>query len=396
VKRIEPDYFSLYVDNDSAPFVPKPGTDSDYTGGIQFTWTGESTHYILQGSRRGLDWLSGFGHLHDRLCSDDGRCADGADQVHDFLVGLTAFTPRKGEGNDADCIGTPYEGRHGCVLGLKKPLPDDRPYASLLYFSAGRTTAGGVWAFHSEFTLGFLGLDPAKKIQTGLHLGLTHDIAPGGWGFQISNGGEVTAGYQVLVQRLVYATAPPDLDKGRWAAELTADVGANAGYYTKGEGGVRLRLGKLASPFWTTQRRPITPTVRTASLKERRANPPGCSFLCKLYAWFSDAYVWGAIGGEAWVYNALLEGQWRHSEVTFHFDDGRPVSLNRYISDFQGGLVIGSHQGLRLWPFPAWARDINVTYQYNGTSALFTGLHSRPHRWGGIYLGARFEGRPKT
>jgi len=368
----------IYIDEDTFMF---PTTDQDYTTGLQFTFGGRFAKSLMPPLRL-LDRASSIQKVHDTICDDKSAgCHDHGYEAHTLVVGLTFFTPRKGDAGDPDC--TLQE--HGCVLALTRPLHDDRPYASLLYGTVARETARGKNAWLSDFTFGVIGLQLGKRLQTAYHQGWGHDVTPGGWGFQISNGGEPTLKYRVGWRRLLASkfTEPPKppvdyaMPGGQAShlpprkLDLTADVEANAGFYTNVQAGARLRVspfGRIDSPFWAAQRQPVVPSLKNATDRI-----------------ISEAYLWVSGGASAWAYNALLQGQFKHSEVTLPFGDaGDPhrTALNRLIWDYEAGAALrfGRRAGRVL-------RHVGLTYQYNRHRALFTGPHSRQHAWGGIYLG---------
>lgn len=199
---IEPGYSGtmIYVDEDTFMF---PSSDQDYTTGFQFAFTGYFSK-ALTPPLRAFDWLTQMKRVHDGICDDKNSfCPKRAYQAHSLIVGLTFFTPRKGEPGDPDC----EIQVHGCVLALTRPLHDDRPYASILYMTITRESAKGKTAWLSDFTLGGLGLGLGGKLQSWFHQGIGNDVTPGGWRYEISRGGELTAKYRVAWRRLL-ATRP--------------------------------------------------------------------------------------------------------------------------------------------------------------------------------------------
>ncbi len=374
---IEPGYTGsmIYVDEDTFLF---PTTDKDYTTGFQFAFTGHFAK-ALTPPLRALDWLTQMKRVHDGICDEKNPfCPNRAYQAHSVITGLTFFTPRKGEPGDPDC----EVQEHGCVLELTRPLHNDRPYASILYLTVSRESAKGKAAWLSEFTLGVIGLGIGAKLQTWFHTGIGNDVAPGGWGNQISNGGELTAKYRVAWRRLLATgfvgdpgpdpdLATPAIEENhlprRWF-DLTTDVEANVGYYVNAVGGAKLRVGYIDSPFWSAQRHPVAPTLRTPGPRKIR-----------------EAYAWVSAGGTLFAYNALLEGQFKHSEVTLPYGESSdPNSAQRRsaIWDYQFGGTVRFGAGLG-----SVLKHVGLTYQYNRHAALFTGPHSRQHAWGGIYIG---------
>jgi Uncharacterized protein conserved in bacteria (DUF2219) len=379
---------TIYFDEDTFMF---PSSDQDYTTGFQFTFGGRFARHawLLTGPLRALDWFTILKTAHDGICPDNGGpCPSSGYDAHTLLVGLTYFTPRKGDPGDRDCLIQV----HGCVLARDIPLHDDRPYASILFATVSHETARGKTAWLSDFTIGVMGLDVAKTLQTWWHKGYGNDVTPGGWDFQISNGGEATLKYRATWRRLVanvftktlsgsvdFATPGGEEDGlPLRKLDLTADVEANAGFYTNVMAGARLRwspFGRINSPFWSAQRHPVTPVVvqfdggRTPTPKPRK---------------IQESYFWASGGGTLWAYNALLQGQFRHSEVTLPYGapgDRRFTPLRRAIWDYELGATVRFGKGL------CFLKHFGLSYQYNRHAPLFGGRHSRQHAWGGVYLG---------
>jgi hypothetical protein len=327
--------WGIHVDQDV--FWP-PGFDQDYTMGVQFEWRGSWVRdSILDEPLAFFDLLSFAGRAHRR----------GTEESHAFRFGNVAFTPRKDN------------------LERTDPVPNDRPYANLLYVEVKRTTARNRVAFTSDLTLGVLGLGIGKGIQSLIHQHVSDDVTPGGWHHQISNGGEPTLKYHVgthvLVSARCWDRSPlPCRDEDRWF-ELVADADANAGYYTNGSAGGTVRLGLIHSPFWTLERQPIamTEAVRADVTPRKR---------------LSELYVFASGGGTAWAYNALLQGQFRDSDVRLSFDEGhrrRRAPLRRASWEFRAGVT-------------ARFRRLSLTYSVAGHTPLFDGRFRRKHVWGAL------------
>ena len=375
--------WSLYLEQDS---VLSPKTDKDYTMGVQFNFSGWRIRRslfgdILGGPQRGLDRVLWFvGKTHRRACEPSSSkeqvpplCrvagAQRGYQAHELSFGVTAFTPRKGDPatEGPDCL------HYGCILASTEPIYDDRPYASLAQITYRRSTARGRLGVSSDFTLGMLGLQIAKVVQTAIHDAQTD---PGGWRYQISNPGEPTANYSFRFKWLAAARLAHDggqevdwagadpadpLDNRR--ADLTFDAGASLGTYTNLGAGARARLGWIDSPFWARDRQPVVFTKRPLGGAAPRR--------------IREAYLWGSLGYELWAYNALLQGQFRTSPVTLKFhpapaDPNLASPLNRNVWSFQAGATLR----LRCGAF---------SYQYSSYSPLFEGPHSRRHAYWGLY-----------
>ncbi len=261
-------------------------------------------------------------------------------------------------------------------------MHDDRPYASILFATVSHETARGRTAWLSDFTIGVLGLNTAKTLQTWFHNTIGNDVTPGGWGYQISNGGEPTLKYRATWRHLLATVSlhrPPGLDFAalggdarlpRPVLDLTTDIEANAGFYTNLMAGGRLRIGRIDSPFWSAQRHPVVPT----KMKPVAANPRA----------ISEAYVWVSGGGTVWAYNALLQGQFKHSAVTLPFGaPGAPkyTPLRHLVWDYEWGATVRFGEGA------CFLKHFGLSYQYTRHAPLFGGPHPRQHAWGGFYLG---------
>ena len=376
--------WGIFLEQDS---VLSPKTDKDYTMGGQFSFSGWRIRRsllgdVLGGPQRGLDRLLWFVNKgHERACEASSPkeqiaplCktagAQRGYQVHELSFGVTAFTPRKGDPAEEGpgCL------HYGCVLASTEPVYDDRPYASLAYLTYRRSTALGRLAVSSDFTFGMLGLQIAKVVQTAIHDDQTD---PGGWKYQISNGGEPTANYSFRFKWLAaaslaqhgagevdWAGADPGDARDDRRADLTFDGGVSLGTYTNTSAGVRARLGRIDSPYWARDRQPVVFTKRPAGAAPHSIR---------------EAFVWASFGYELWAYNALLQGQFRSSPVTLKFhpaptDPNVASPLNRNVWNVAAGAT------LRL-------RCCAFSYQYSSYSALFEGPHRRRHAYWGIYVG---------
>ena len=332
--------------------------------GVQFEWYGDRTrrwfpNSWLRHADRVLLFPAEFHRIHG------GR---NSIQSNAFFFGHTAFTPLKGE--------------KGVNLAITEPIFDDRPYASLVFVKARHTSAAPRRAFVSDLTLGILGLKIGEAGQTFIHKHISNDVRPGGWTHQIADGGEVTAKYRASMRWLVVGDTTPH----HFDFSITAD--GSAGYYTNGSVGGRARLGWIASPFWASERMPIDPYVVTLSAIAERAGEPeefaraAASWPARAWrrirqfwsdAWNpSEGYLWISGGETAWYYNALLEGQFRHSDVTLSHDRG-PARLERFVGDAELGLTV------------RW-KTFSATYSLSAHQPLFDGPRRRTHWWGGFYL----------
>lgn len=105
-----------------------------------------------------------------------------------FAFGGTAYTPQD--------------------LEDKNPIFNDRPYASLVFFSFGKISTSLVkdCTIQSDFIIGIVGGPGPGSVQSYLHknhfLGSTRPI-PNGWQNQIGNGGSFILNYNIRIQKLL-------------------------------------------------------------------------------------------------------------------------------------------------------------------------------------------------
>jgi hypothetical protein len=229
-----------------------------------------------------------------------------------------------------------------------EPIFDDRPYASLLYLSNKQVIADGVQVLGTELMIGAIGLGVSETVQTHIH-GWARDLQggdnpkdPRGWSHQVSDGGEPTLRLRLTGSHRLAGDDHWDL-AGGWEANL--------GFQTNASVGASVRLGDIGSPFWSL---PYDPINRGAFVPWLRSD---------------EWYFWGAGRLRAVAYDALLQGQFRDSDVTVGADD-----MRRFVWEAGIGLT-------KAWP------GLQVTFAVNA-KAGDTRLALAPdeHVWGGIYF----------
>jgi hypothetical protein len=387
-------YWSFGIDFEQDS-VLMPKTDEDYTQGTELIaggWRPRRAPVLRYGFDalrwldKGLDFLEG----HIAATPFRGSCPNAEKKTqfgfvpecepvgnqsvyvtHEFSFGASGFTPRKGY---PSVEGPGCEFR-GCILARRDKIFHDRPYASLTYLQFERSVARGRVAYSSNLTVGALGLQIGKVVQTALH---DKQTKPGGWRHQISNRGEPTAAYSTTVKLLAAAipwrSMKPEGDgvstywdatqPRRRYADLTVDNGLGAGFYTRYSGGGILRVGYIQSAFWASSRGPIQYTVRAT----KRSSP--------------EFFVLATGGGSFWMWNSLMQGQFKKSTVTLQFDpeSGPNVDtpLRRWVWDWSWGamgrLPLGSKAA------------VVAGGQRHYLSRTFDGPHSRKHGYWGAYL----------
>lgn len=332
----------VYFEQDGVlPWLGTWNEDRNYTMGLAFPMMGEWIHDAkLDALLRAADCVSGLGRAHRGQVDGAG---DDAILDYGLVFGHTAFTPDRL--NDPDVI------------------TDDRPYASLLFLSAMRTTVDphARRVVRSEFTLGMLGLDIARRVQTDIHRRNRRNNGPDaitpydplGWHHQISDGGEPTAKYTVSLSRAATESLWHDTS---WHTE------ASAGYYTNVAVGAQVRAGYLRSPFWALNSNPLTVGNQRADGKSARDLDAERAKRKFELAGFAAGRL-RAVG-----YNVLLQGQFRHSDFVMSSAD-----IARVILEGEAGITAA------VGPCTGIATVARRSSEYR------LGV-SRAHTYGGLHL----------
>lgn len=318
--------WALFLDNDALG-----GThDHDYTGGIALTLAGARVRRWPLSLDGTLGWV-------DRQL---GLERAEATQWHAMQFSLLTFTPRN--------------------LDRPEVIPGDRPYASIAYVANSRTTVlpDSQTAWQSTLALGVLGLDAAKATQRVMHEALAVD-EPQGWGHQISEGGEPTARYSLarLGLRGVHGTG------GGTRIEIKDAVAASAGYITEANVALTARWGRIHTPWWSFVPERAEYMIEPAPVFGGGATDGPREF-----------YAWAGVKARARAYNALLQGQFRDSDLTYDFEDTRPL-----IGEAWAGVTKELPGGYRL----SWV----LRYQ---SSELRTAPGDRDLLWGGVSVSRSF------
>jgi len=272
----------IYIDQDL--FVPFTNEDRDYTMGfaIEFFWQKDKGLYPFDNLVRQAGELMGL--------------SDSDNIVYSFMLGTLAYTP--------DDLSNP------------QPIYNDRPYSSLIYLSNKRVRADDKNAIAAEVLFGVLGTNFSRNAQSGFHsqyrqiAGTTSPVEPRGWGNQISNGGELTMRLRFSNSRLQFSKA------ALW--DIASTVGLSLGFQTNASVALAIRFGNIKSKFWSL---PYDPVSRGNFLPGR----PG-----------SEWYFWSAFRTHLIGYDALLQGQFKSSEVKYISAEIEP-----FVYDGAFGLTMG-------------------------------------------------------
>lgn len=304
----------LTLDND---ILTGQATDRDYTGGIGFTYSGDAARdhpLSLDALRESLT-----GRLHP-LFSDEAHSR----RYHSQQIGLMLSTPED--------------------ISSTRPVYDDRPYASLLFVSSSAVDIDPARdsMFISRLTIGMLGLELAADIQRVLHE-LTDSDVPNGWEHQVSAGGEPALMVELARQHALLLA-----EHHEWKAGWDAVIGS----ITELDASISWRAGHLRSPWWSyvpSQVRYIEqsmPVIQAAATE-----------------WFVHA------GAKLRLvaYNALLQGQFRDSEVRIPSED-----IERMVVEYWSGVAY------------AFAEHYRIDVYFRGNTPEFSGDNKRSANWAGI------------
>lgn len=262
-------------------------------------------------------------------------------------VGVTAFTPRYLEDNEADSL---YY------------MVNDRPFASLTFLSFKRQAASQYRVETNQFVFAALGLGIAREVQTYIHknhwFGSTRPI-PTGWKNQVSNGFEPTFLFSNKADILLNPSSLNHADCISSQFILSREY--RVGYYTGANAAIAMRFGKLDPRRWASY---DMYQLNYAS----QALPEKQKLKWQLYTQFLAR-------PNIVLYNAALNGQFRHSFHTFSFSEIQHVVVEGF-----GGLgatVVNCKRNFSV--------DL-MAYISGRTPEFKTSLSNRSHLWGGVQL----------
>jgi Uncharacterized protein conserved in bacteria (DUF2219) len=308
--------------------------DEDYNGGGEVTLSGQRAGLL----GRLLDRALGF--INEKTCPRARFDAPGWSTAHAFAAGLLVFTPR-----DLRAHGVDY---------------GDRPYASEFFLSTGRRYAStdADVVYDSSLTVGMLGLPAAESVQRALH-DVTGSIQPEGWSHQISAGGEPTARYSFARQALL-----AEYGEGAWHGDSKWTAAGSVGTVTEGSLALNARWGRVESPWWA-----FAPEENTY-VQETQPVAPSLGLDAP-----SEVFVFAGARAKLRAYNAFLQGQLRHSDLTY-----AEGSLNQVLGEAWAGLEWRSSSG--------WAVQYLARWE---SPELRSGIGARSIVWGSIEISKSFR-----
>lgn len=169
----------IYIEhgNDVFAFTPKYQDDRDMTGAFRFEFFTDQAKMRLMSS------------FSNRMLNINGR---GWYSYQSIFMGGEGYTPYL---------------RDTTIFNQANSFdPDDRPYASFVYFgrSKHRITRLGRYRTHSQIKIGTIGSDKGSKIQSTIHKDITiWSHTPKGWDSQIAAGGRLALNYQTLGEMII-------------------------------------------------------------------------------------------------------------------------------------------------------------------------------------------------
>ena len=308
--------------------------DQDYNGGGEVTQSGRSPGFIGRGLDRALGFVDQRSCKLARLGGLEGQSA------HAFAAGMLVFTPRN--------------------LGARGIVRGDRPYASLFFVSSGRRYAStdSPVAYDTSLTIGVLGLAAADDVQRVLH-DVTGSEQPKGWSHQISDGGEPTARYSLARQALI-----ANYGDGRWRGDSKWTSAVSLGTVTEASIALNARWGRVESPWWS-----FTPE-QDMYVQETQPVPPPL-----LAGSPPEIFAFAGMRAKARAYNAFLQGQFRHSDLTYGERDLNPV-----LGEAWAGVEFRNSSG--------WAIQYLARWQ---SAELRRGVGSRSFLWGSVEIAKSFR-----
>jgi len=307
--------------------------DEDYDGGGEVTLSGQRAGLLGRTLDRALGFIDAATCARTRSAGADWHVA------HAFAAGLLIFTPQD--------------------LAARDLVRGDRPYASLFFVSVGRryTSPDAEVAFDSTFTVGMLGLAAAEAVQNALHR-LTSSTKPEGWSHQISEGGEPTARYNFARQAHL-----AEFGDGLWHGDSKWTAAASVGTVTEASLALEARWGRVESPWWSfapeetmyvQETQPVPPPL-----------PPGTP---------AELFVFWGMRAKARAYDAFLQGQFRHSDLTY--DEGE---LNPILGEAWAGVELRTSSGWSVQYLTRWE-----------SPELRSGVGSRSMLWGTVEVAKSF------
>jgi hypothetical protein len=274
------------------------------------------------------DLLSGFSQDADYTggvaVTFSGERAE--DERYEIEVGGAAFTPQD--------ISDPEIVAH------------DRPYAGLIYVSGALDRLSENRGATTSLAVGVLGLPLIASAQRTVHRAM-HSARPRGWRHQISNGGEPTLR---LAHERRWLSEPVEVAGQR--VQWLYRAGAGVGFLTDLSLGIAARAGRFADLRWDIHTSPTGLSDRAAFGRTAER----------------DRFFYATLTARVPVYDALVQGQFRDSDVTVSAHERRYL-----VPAASVGFVLGLPKGRNLHYFIRAQRS-DVRLEERSETAIYGGI----------------------
>ncbi len=267
----------IQIDNDA---LATGGRDRNYTGGFQFSQSGEGV------AERALSLDGWLGRIDDLVDLD---VPSAATLSHSMQAGILIFTPEE--------------------VSTTEPIYNDHPYSNLIFLSNSRQwlSVESRSVTRSSLMIGVLGTNAAKALQQGLHSMIDVEEA-NGWENQISDGGEPTFRYSLSRSSILTSRHTT----GFFSYDVSTTLEGNIGYMTGVNAGVAMRFGKINPMGRYSLPEPSDHFTFSYAPLTTEGKP-------------SEFFMMAGANVRLRAYNVLLQGQFRESEVAISGSELNPL-----------------------------------------------------------------------
>lgn len=323
--------WTLYADNDRFSLTE---SDANYTAGFSLVLSGQRARKVAPP----LD--NALGRINDWFGLGDLARREVARTYHSFGFGGAAFTPE--------------------AIRDTAPRYDQRPYACLIFLQNTHQTVAPArrTSYFSTLVAGLLGTSACESSQHFVHH-IANDTRVRGWAHQISDGGEPTLLWRGARQRLLYE----DL-AGTSHHQITWTADTQLGYITDLGTGISWRWGNLRSPWWSFAPQQVESVPFGTPHIPRRPLRTGQPV---------ESYVWAGGMLRYRFYNALLQGQFRESDVRVTNERLEPL-----VAEIWFGIAQEFRNGYQL------------SLSIRARSREFRGPRGTSIKWGSLALQRQF------
>ena len=207
------------------------------------------------------------------------------------------------------------------------------------------------------------------EIQRFVHETLDFED-PKGWPSEISRGGEPTYLYSIIKTREVFSKNYSAQDSHIAQIDLSKSLGVTLGYYSSLQAGVSARIGKMQMPFWADygpiyNRVPVAKAIGDNNSATNQTMQEKCYFERLMDCYF---FVTGNL--DIVLYNALLQGQFRHNDYEISSSE-----IVRAIPHVAVGFAFAS-------------KDFGVSVSYNFRGREIVG--GKNHNWWSLSISCSY------